>query len=104
MTKVDEIAEKLRQEPYHIFPVRYNCIGKSVRFKKECLRAWIRARVLICFGIVKTRRFGPLIIIPMIHGWGEVEGRRIEVARPLDEKSPWGTFDIDLEPMVAVWI
>lgn len=102
--KVDEIAEKLRQEPYHILPMKYNCVGKSFRFKKECINTGIKARVVICFGIVTTRRFGPLLKVPMIHGWGEVDNKRIEVARPLDEKSPWGTFDIDLKPIIAVWI
>lgn len=101
---IDEIAERLRQEPHRVFPVRYTCVGKSFRFKEECRRAGVDARVVICFGRVKTKRFGPLLVLPMIHGWGEVENRRIEVARPLDEKSPWGTFDIDLEPVVAIWL
>lgn len=104
MTKVDKIAEKLRQEPYHVFPMRYNCLGKSFRFKEECRRADIEARVVICLGIIKTRKFGPLLKIPMVHGWGEVENRRIEVARPLDQRSPWGTFDIDLKPVITIRI
>lgn len=104
MTKVEEIAEKLRQEPYHMFPMRYSCIGKAFRFKKECRKAGIHARAMICLGIVETRRFGCLRKIPMIHGWGEVGNERIEVARLLDKKSPWGTFDIDLKPVIAIWI
>lgn len=104
MTKVERIAEKFRQEPYHVLPMRYSCIGKSFRFKEECIKAGIKARVAISLGVVTTKRLGPLLKILMIHGWGEVEGRRIEVARPLDEKSPWGTFDIDLKPVIAIWI
>jgi len=104
MTKVGKIAEKLRHEPYHVFPMRYNCVGKSFRFKRGCLKVGIVARVVICFGIITTKRFGVLLKIPMIHGWGEVNHERIEVARPLDEKSPWGTFDIDLKPIVAIWV
>ena len=104
MTKVDEIAERLRREPYHVLPMRYNCIGKSFRFKREGLSNGINARVVICLSVVETRRFGFLIKVPMIHGWGEVDNRRIEVARRLDERSPWGTFDIDLKPLIAIWI
>lgn len=101
MNKVDEIAEELRHEPYHILSMRCNCIGKSFRFKKKCLNAGIKARVMICLGIV---RLGPLIKIPVIYGCGEVDNKRIEVARPLDKKNLWGTFDIDLEPIFAIWI
>jgi len=104
MTKVEKIAEKFRQEPFHVLPMRYTCVGKSFRFKEECRRAGVEARVVICLGGVKTRRFGFLLKVPMIHGWGEVDSERIEVARPLDEKSPWGTFDIDLKPVIAIWI
>lgn len=104
MTKVDEIAEKLRQEPFHVFPMRYNCIGKSFRFKEECRKAGIDARVVICLGIVEMRRFGCSIKLPWGHEWGEVGNERIEVARPLDQRSPWGTFDIDFKPVIAIWI
>jgi len=104
MTKVEKIAEKFRQEPYHVLPMRYSCIGKSFRFKEECIEAGIKARVVISLGVVTTKRLGPLLKILMIHGWGEVDSERIEVARPLDEESPWGTFDIDLKPTIAIWI
>ncbi len=104
MTKVDKIAEKLREEPYHVFPMRYNCIGKSFRFKEECRKADIDAKVVIGLGIVETRRFGCLRRIPMVHGWGEVSNERIEVTRPLDKKSLWGTFDIDLKPVITIRI
>jgi len=104
MTRVKKIAEKIRHEPYRVLPMGYNCIGKSFRFKKECLRGGIEARVVISLSIVETRRLGFPAKVPMIHGWGEVDNRRIEVARPLDERSPWGTFDIDLKPMIAIWI
>lgn len=104
MTKVDKIAEKFRQEPYHILPMRYNCIGKSFRFKGECSKNNIKARVVISLGVVTTKRFGFLMKILMLHGWSEVNNKRIEVARPLDVKSPWGTYDIDLGPIIAIWI
>jgi len=102
--EVDRIAEELRQEPYHVFPMKFNCIGKSFRFKRKCAKLGIKARVVICLGIIETERFGFLMRILMVHGWGEVDNKRIEVGRPLDQKSPWGTFDIDLMPLIAVWL
>ena len=104
MIDANEIAERLRQEQYHCLPMKYNCVGKSLRFKEQCFENNIKARVVISFGIVTTRRFGPLMKIPMIHGWGEVDNKRIEVTRPLEAKSPWRTFDIELKPIIAVWI
>ena len=104
MIKTERIAEELRQEPYHILPMKYNCVGKSFRFKQRCFNNNIKARVVICLGVITTKRFGFLMRILMIHGWGEVNNKRIEVARPLGEKSPWGTFDIDLRPIFAIWI
>lgn len=104
MTKVDKIAEKLRREPYHVFPMRYNCIGKSFRFKRECQRIGVDTRVVICAGRVKARPLGFWMKILMIHAWGEVEGRRIETAHPLGEMGLWGMIDIDLKPIIAIWI
>lgn len=104
MSKVDEIAERLRNEPYHFLPFRSNCIGKSFRFKRECIEAGIEARVVICSGIVEIRKFDFHFGLPVIHGWGEADHRRIELARPLDEESPFGSFDIDLRPIIAIWI
>lgn len=33
MSSVRDIAERLRGEPFHIFSLRHNCIGRSFRFK-----------------------------------------------------------------------
>lgn len=107
---VEEIADSIRAEPFH--SLCNNCLVKSLRFKKECLRRGIEARVVVCFGYTRVIRHPSMILlgrmkgltIPIIHTWGEVEGRRIEVARPLDEPSVWGTLDSEVKPLVAIWI
>ena len=36
-----EIAEKLRQDPYHLF--RNDCLIKSIKFRNECRKKGIKA-------------------------------------------------------------
>jgi hypothetical protein len=98
---VEEVADSIRREPFH--SLRNNCLVKSFRFKRECARRGIEARVVISLGYTRVMRRIRLTI-PIIHAWGEVEGRRIEVARPLDEPSVWGTLDSEVKPLVAIWI
>jgi len=102
MNQVYAIADRLRQEPFNT--ITNNCIIKSLRFKRECKRIGVDAYVVIAVGIVRLERFNLSLKLLFAHGWAEVNGRRIEVARPLNQKSPWGTFDIDFKPLVAVWI
>ena len=99
---VETIANSLRHEPFHI--LRNNCLLKSFRFKGQCARRGIKARVVISFGYTRVRRGRFNLTIPIIHAWAEVAGSRIEVARPLDEPSVWGTFDSEVRPVFAVWI
>ncbi|GAI60059.1 unnamed protein product, partial [marine sediment metagenome] len=28
----------------------------------------------------------------------------IELANPLDKKNSWNTFDIDIKPIIAIWM
>ena len=97
----EAVADSIRVEPFH--SLWNNCLVKSFRFKRECARRGIEARVVISFGYTRFIRRVRLTI-PIIHAWGEVEGRRIEVARPLDEPSVWGTLDSEVKPLVAIWI
>ncbi|MDD4985540.1 MAG: hypothetical protein PHQ43_07080 [Dehalococcoidales bacterium] len=101
MAIVDEIAEKIRKEPYCL--ITNNCIHKAFRFRKECLKRGISARVVIAFGCTRVNRSIQLDI-PVIHAWAEVEEKRIELAHPLDKPSIWGTLDSQIRPLVAVWI
>lgn len=104
MNNGNEIAEKLRQESCHILSLRSNCIGKSFRFKKECKQIGIEARVAICIGLTRAKPLGFWIKMLTIHAWGEVDGRRIETAMPLGKAGIWGVIDINIKPVIAVWI
>lgn len=98
--KAESIAEKLRQEPYNMF--RNDCITKSVRLKRECRAVGIPGRVVVCIGLVKARWFGCWLTIPVVHGWGEVEGKRIETSRPLGSSGLWGIVPVNIRPVIAV--
>ena len=43
MFNVDEVAEGLRQKPYHLF--RSDCLTKSIRLVKECKKHNINAKL-----------------------------------------------------------
>ncbi|MFH1647395.1 MAG: hypothetical protein ABID71_06925 [Chloroflexota bacterium] len=98
--KVEEIAEKLRQEPYHT--LTNDCITKSVRLKRQCRALGIPVRVVVCIGLARARWFGRWMTIPVIHGWGEVEGKRIETSRPLGSSGIWGIVPVNIRPVISV--
>ena len=75
--KAEEIAERPRQEPYHL--LSNDCIQKTVRLKRECKALGIPVRV-VCIGLARARLFGHWLTLPVVHGWGEVEGKRIEIS------------------------
>lgn len=96
----ESIAEKIRQEPYSLF--KNDCIIKSLRFKNECKAVGITARVVVCIGLVKARWFGRWLKIPVIHGWGEVEGKRIEISRPLGSSGLWDIVPMNIKPVIVI--
>ena len=98
--KAEGIAERLRQEPYHTFS--NDCIIKSIRFRSRCRAAGIPARAVVCIGLARARWFGRWLTIPVIHGWGEVEGKRIETSRPLGSSGTWGIVPINVRPVMAI--
>lgn len=105
METVDAIAERLRQEPYILLSFRKsNCIAKSFRFKKECKRIGVEARVVICIGLTKAKPLGFWMKMLTIHAWGEVEGRKVETTMPLGKVGIWGVVDIDIKPVIAIWL
>ena len=100
LEKAEEIAERLRQEPYHLF--KNDCLIKAIRFKKKCQAAGIPACAVACIGLVRAYLFGCRVTIPVIHGWGEVEGKRIETSRPLGSSGIWGIVPMTIKPVIAV--
>jgi hypothetical protein len=100
--RAESIAERLRQEPYRL--LNNDCITKSLRLKKECRAMGIPARVVVCLGLARARWFGRWLTIPVIHGWGEVEGRRMETSRPLGSSGIWGIVPMNIKPVIAIWL
>ena len=100
LEKAEKIAERLRQEPYNL--LRNDCITKSIRLKRECKALGIPARIVACIGLARARLFGFWLTIPVIHGWGEVEGKRIETSRPLGASGIWGIIPANIKPVIAL--
>ena len=98
--KAEEIAEALRQEPYHM--LTNDCITKSVRLKRQCRALGIPVKVVVCIGLARAQWFGRRLTIPVIHGWGEVEGKRVETSRPLGSSGIWGIVPVNIRPVISV--
>lgn len=102
LVKAEKIAEKLRQEPYFLF--KNDCLTKSKRFKKECLALGIPASAVACIGLARAKWFGHWLTILVIHGWGEVEGKRIETSRPLGQSTIFGIVPMNIKPIITMRI
>jgi len=100
LEKAEKIAANLRQEPYILF--RNDCIGKSRRLKKACRDMGIPTRLVVCLGYARARLFNRPLIVPVIHGWGEVEGQRIETSRPLGHSGFMGIVPVHIKPLIAI--
>ena len=99
----EEIAEKLRKEPYRLFT--NDCFTKSRRFVKECKSRGIKARLVWCLlGLVKAELplIGKRFIPCLVHFWGEVEGKRFETSRPLGEAAFWGIIPSEIRPVIKI--
>ena len=100
LASLEGIADKLRHEPYLL--LKNDCISKSIRFKKECKSIGIESKVVVCLGLAKARWFRRWPTIPVIHGWGEVKGIRIETSRPLGSSGIWGIVPVNIKPVVRL--
>ncbi len=96
----ENIARPIRNEPYHL--LTNDCIIKSIKLKQACRELGITARVVVCIGLAKAKWFGRWLTIPVIHGWGEVQGQRIETSRPLGAPGIWGIVPVNIRPVIAV--
>ncbi len=99
----EDIAEKLRQEPYH--PFRNDCLSKSLRFRSECRKRGIEAHLVWCtLGLAKVKpRFPGEVTIPCFtHFWGEVGEQRFETSRPLGSQGAFGIVPSEIKPIVKV--
>ncbi len=100
LEKAETIAESLRHEPYVLF--RNDCIHKSQRLKRACLNIGIQAKLVVCLGYTQAKLFGHYMTVPVIHGWGEVEGQRVETSRPLGHVGMMGIIPIHIKPLIAI--
>jgi hypothetical protein len=94
------IAEQLRQEPYKL--LSNDCITKSRRLQKECRKLGIPCKVVVCIGIARAKWLGRWLTIPVIHGWGEIEGKRVETSRPLGTAGIWSIIPVNIRPVITV--
>lgn len=102
LAKAEELAEKIRHEPLDLFN---NCLTKSIRLKRECRALGIPARLVVCIGYVRTKKwFNRWLIVPVIHSWCDVEGVRVETARPVNEIGIFGVPSGDIKPVIAIRI
>lgn len=99
---ITSIVEELRAEPYSLF--WNNCIRKSFKFKRQCKKVGVNARVCICLGVVRAKPLNCWITIPTVHAWADINGKRIETAHPLSHVGGWGIVDSEVKPVVAVWL
>lgn len=101
LEKAEEIAEKIRQEPYHL--LKNDCIIKSARLKRECQALGIPAGVVVCIGRGRAKLFGRWLTIPVLHAWAKVEGKRVETSRPIGTSGLWSIIPVHIKPIVAIW-
>ena len=101
-SEIKTIAEKLRREPFHM--LRNNCLIKSLRFKRECRKFGVDVRVVFALVLTPCAKHPLPPWVIWFHGWAEINGQRIELARPLDERNAANSFDIDIRPVVGVWL
>ncbi len=100
IAEAESIAEELRQEHYVLF--QNDCITKSHRLKRQCKTLGIDAKVIICIGLGRAHWFNRWLTIPVIHGWAEVDGKRIETSRQLGTPGIWGIVPMYIKPVISM--
>jgi hypothetical protein len=101
LEKAQEMAERLRKEPYSF--LTNDCLIKSAKLKKECVPLGIPVRIVACIGLARAQVFRLWwMTIPVVHGWAEVEGKRIEVSRPVGVSGVWGIIPANIKPVIKI--
>ncbi len=101
LEKVEEIAQQLQREPYSL--LTNDCLMKSLKLRRQCETLGIRAKVVACIGIVRAKVFRLWwMTIPVVHGWVEVNGQRIEVSRPRGASGTWGIIPANIRPVIKL--
>lgn len=79
----EDVAESLRQEPYHLF--RNDCLTKSLCFRSECRKRRINAHVVWCaLGLTKAKLplLGEVSIPYSTHLWARLKARDLKPHAP----------------------
>lgn len=92
------LAEKFQRQPYHFFG--RNCLHKSWDFVQECRRRGVRAKMVICLGIVYPQLVRWRFPFLGIHSWGEVAGQRLEVSHHPGETGVLGIRIEEIRPLL----
>ena len=100
LDRVETLADPLRREPYRL--LTNDCITKSVRLKRLCRAEGISVKVVVCIGLARAKWFGRWLTIPVVHGWVEVDRKRIETSRPLGASGLWGIVPAMIRPVVCL--
>jgi hypothetical protein len=103
LNTAESIAESLRQESYHLF--RNDCLIKSLRFRSQCQKIGIGARLVWCaLGLAKAKLplLGEISIPYCTHFWGEVNGQRFETSRHLGSQGGFGIVPSQIKPIIVV--
>ena len=104
MTKreqVEKSAEQLRHEPYNL--LTNDCLIKSIKLKRQCEPIGIPVKVVACIGLVRAQAFRLWrMTIPVLHGWVEVAGQRVEVSRPRGAVGTWGIIPANIRPVIKL--
>ena len=99
----EEIARQLREEPYHL--LHSNCFLKGIRFCRECQRRGIKSKLVFCILGVGKNSFpavGEITRPSVIHFWGEVEGQRLEISRPIGNRGFLGIVPAEMKPLLTI--
>ncbi len=101
LEKAEKIAEKLRRENYDL--LTNGCFKKSIKLKRRCETLGIPVGIVACIGVVRAKVFKLWwMTIPVIHGWAEVNGHRIEVSRPRGVSGTWGIIPANIRPIIKL--
>ena len=81
---IKDTARRYRNMGFH--PFYSNCFTKSLGFARECKSNGADAKVVMGFGLsrrVLVPLLGWRITVPVLHFWGEINGKVIEAAGPV---------------------
>ena len=99
---VEVIVKRIQQEHHSLFSFNRSCLGKSLKFRRECRRIGINSKVVFGLCTAKIERFNLTVLT--LHAWGEVDNERIEVTLPRGRLGGVGILYENIKPIITFWI